>query len=422
MKKRTLIKDPIYGYIQCNPEEINVIDTEAVQRLRRIRQLAGSEFVYPAGVHTRFEHSLGVMHLSGLMADSLISKGHLDEDAVEIVRIAALLHDVGHGPFSHVFEALLLRHLKKTHEDMTIEVVTETALKDAVEAMGLNAKEIALLAVGRLQKKSREFLSQIISSSIDCDKLDYILRDSYHTGGEFASIDVFRLIHTVDLHEGNLAVDLVALPTLESFLVARVELFRSIYFHKASRAAQILLEKGLEKANEEMGILNVTPQEYLSYDDYSVWGLMLQCKGSKSYIERLRIRDLPKVCYEKMFFVKDGVFSTILTKEGVRRQLEEEIASEAGIDAESVYIDVPTLPSVPYHSTIRDEDVNLPIIQRGKNGRRRILRLEDVSNIIPVMKGFLNIIRVYTDEKYRETVARASEKLLGDPFSAKISF
>ncbi|MEM2828738.1 MAG: hypothetical protein QXZ14_00605, partial [Candidatus Jordarchaeales archaeon] len=303
-----------------------------------------------------------------------------------------------------------------------IEVVTQTALKDAVESMGLNAKETALLAVGRLQKKSREFLSQIISSSIDCDKLDYILRDSYHTGGEFASIDVFRLIHTVDLHEGNLAVDLVALPTLESFLVARVELFRSIYFHKASRAAQILLEKSLEKANEEMGILNVTPQEYLSYDDYSMWGLMLQCKGSKSYIERLRIRDLPKVCYEKMFFVKDGVFSTILTKEGVRRQLEEEIANEAGIDVESVYIDVPTLPSVPYHSTIRDEDVNLPIIQRGKNGRRRILRLEDVSNIISVMKGFLNIIRVYTDEVHRETVAKASEKLLGDPFSAKISF
>lgn len=422
MKKKILIKDPIYGYIQCEPEEKEVIDTEAVQRLRRIRQLAGSEFVYPAGVHTRFEHSLGVMHLSGLMAESLISKGYLEEDAVKMVRIAALLHDVGHGPFSHIFEALLLKHLKKTHEDVTVDVITQTALRDAVEAAGLNAKDVSLLAVGRLQKKHREFLSQIISSSVDCDKLDYILRDSYHTGGEFASIDIFRLIHTVDLYEGNLAVDLVALPTLESFLVARVELFRSIYFHKASRAAQILLEKGLEKVNEEMDILKVTPQEYLSYDDYSMWGLMLQCKGSKPYIERLRVRDLPKVSYEKMFFVRDGVFSTILTKEGVRRQLEEEIADEAGVDVESVYIDVPTLPSVPYHSTIKDEAVNLPIIQRGKDGKRRVLRLEDVSNIISVMKGFLNIIRVYTDEKYREAVAKASERLLGEPFSSKISF
>lgn len=421
MKKKVLIKDPIYGYIQCDFEEIKVIDTEAVQRLRRIRQLAGSEFVYPAGVHTRFEHSLGVMHLSNLMAESLVSKGYLESDAVEMVKIAGLLHDVGHGPFSHVFEALLIRHLKKTHEDITVEIITQTSLKDVVESIGLDARDVALLAVGKLQKKHKEFLSQIISSSIDCDKLDYILRDSYHTGGEFASIDVFRLIHTVDLHEGNLAVDLVALPTLESFLVARVELFRSIYFHKASRAAQILLEKGLEKVNEEMNIVKVSPQEYLSYDDYSMWGLMLQCKGSKPYIERLRVRDLPKVSYEKIFFVKDGVFSAIMTKEAIKRRLEEEIANEAGVDVERVYIDVPTLPSVPYHRTMDEDAANLPIVQRGKDGRKRVLRLEDVSNIVSVMKGFLNIIRVYTDEKYREVVAKASEKLLGEPFSAKIS-
>ncbi|MEM4678887.1 MAG: HD domain-containing protein [Candidatus Jordarchaeales archaeon] len=398
-----------------------MIDTEAVQRLRRIRQLAGSEFVYPAGVHTRFEHSLGVMHLSNLMAESLVSKGYLESDAVEMIKIAGLLHDVGHGPFSHVFEALLIRHLKKTHEDITMEIITQTSLKDAVESIGLNAKDVALLAVGKLQKKHKEFLSQIISSSIDCDKLDYILRDSYHTGGEFASIDVFRLIHTIDLHEGNLAVDLVALPTLESFLVARVELFRSIYFHKASRAAQILLEKGLEKVNEEINIVKVSPQEYLNYDDYSVWGLMLQCKGSKPYIERLKMRDLPKVSYEKIFFVRNGVFSAIMTKEAIKRRLEEEIAEEAGVDVENVYIDVPTLPSVPYHRTMDEDAANLPIVQRGKDGRKRVLRLEDVSNIVSVMKGFLNIIRVYTDEKYREVVAKASEKLLGEPFSAKIS-
>ncbi|MEM1885342.1 MAG: HD domain-containing protein, partial [Candidatus Jordarchaeales archaeon] len=397
------------------------IATGSAQRMRRIRQLAGSEFVYPAGVHTRFEHSLGVMHLSNLMAESLVSKGYLESDAVEMIKIAGLLHDVGHGPFSHVFEALLIRHLKKTHEDITMEIITQTSLKDAVESIGLNAKDVALLAVGKLQKKHKEFLSQIISSSIDCDKLDYILRDSYHTGGEFASIDVFRLIHTIDLHEGNLAVDLVALPTLESFLVARVELFRSIYFHKASRAAQILLEKGLEKVNEEINIVKVSPQEYLNYDDYSVWGLMLQCKGSKPYIERLKMRDLPKVSYEKIFFVRNGVFSAIMTKEAIKRRLEEEIAEEAGVDVENVYIDVPTLPSVPYHRTMDEDAANLPIVQRGKDGRKRVLRLEDVSNIVSVMKGFLNIIRVYTDEKYREVVAKASEKLLGEPFSAKIS-
>nr|HDO81247.1 HD domain-containing protein [Candidatus Bathyarchaeota archaeon] len=330
-EKRILIKDPIYGYIQCSPEEKKIIDTEAVQRLRRIRQLAGSEFVYPAGVHTRFEHSLGVMHLAGLLASTLIEKGVLEEEGLRQIRIAALLHDVGHGPFSHVFEALLIRHLGKTHEDMTVKVITESSLKDVLNEIGLNVKDTALLAVGKLDNRKREFWSQIISSTVDCDKLDYILRDSYHTGGEFASIDVFRLIYTIDLYEGSLAVDLAALPTLEAFLIARLELFRSIYFHKASRAAQILLEKALEEAHKEVDILKLSAEEYLKQDDYTMWTLLLQCEKSREYIERLRRRDLLKVAYEKASFTKDGVFPTILTKDSVRRQLEEEIAGEASV-------------------------------------------------------------------------------------------
>ncbi|MHA1607876.1 MAG: HD domain-containing protein [Candidatus Freyarchaeota archaeon] len=421
-EKRILIKDPIYGYIQCSPEEKKIIDTEAVQRLRRIRQLAGSEFVYPAGVHTRFEHSLGVMHLAGLLASTLIEKGVLEEEGLRQIRIAALLHDVGHGPFSHVFEALLIRHLGKTHEDMTVKVITESSLKDVLNEIGLNVKDTALLAVGKLDNRKREFWSQIISSTVDCDKLDYILRDSYHTGGEFASIDVFRLIYTIDLYEGSLAVDLAALPTLEAFLIARLELFRSIYFHKASRAAQILLEKALEEAHKEVDILKLSAEEYLKQDDYTMWTLLLQCEKSREYIERLRRRDLLKVAYEKASFTKDGVFSTILTKDSVRRQLEEEIAGEASVDVGEVYIDVPTLPSVPYHHAMKDEPMEIPIFQRQKKGSKKILRLGDVSNILSVMRGFLNIIRVYTNVKNREIVAEASKKILGEPFSSKISY
>ncbi|MHA1711656.1 MAG: HD domain-containing protein [Candidatus Freyarchaeota archaeon] len=421
-EKRILIKDPIYGYIQCSPEEKKIIDTEAVQRLRRIRQLAGSEFVYPAGVHTRFEHSLGVMHLAGLLASTLIEKGVLEEEGLRQIRIAALLHDVGHGPFSHVFEALLIRHLGKTHEDMTVKVITESSLKDVLNEIGLNVKDTALLAVGKLDNRKREFWSQIISSTVDCDKLDYILRDSYHTGGEFASIDVFRLIYTIDLYEGSLAVDLAALPTLEAFLIARLELFRSIYFHKASRAAQILLEKALEEAHKEVDILKLSAEEYLKQDDYTMWTLLLQCEKSREYIERLRRRDLLKVAYEKASFTKDGVFPTILTKDSVRRQLEEEIAGEASVDVGEVYIDVPTLPSVPYHHAMKDEPMEIPIFQRQKNGSKKILRLGDVSNILSVMRGFLNIIRVYTNVKNREIVAEASKKILGEPFSSKISY
>src|SRR5438477_10186399 len=134
------IKDPIHGYVRISEAEKTIIDTRPVQRLRRLRQLAGSEFIYPAANHTRFEHVIGAMHLSAALAHALPID--VPQHQQEQLRLAALLHDIGHGPFSHVFESLLAKYLNKTHDDLVPWLLNETEIAYTLESVGLNPKTL----------------------------------------------------------------------------------------------------------------------------------------------------------------------------------------------------------------------------------------------------------------------------------------
>ena len=419
------IKDPVHGYVYVTEAEKTVIDSYPMQRLRRLRQLAGSEYVYPGANHTRFEHCLGVMFLAGKVTENPnISRVITDEEA-STARIAALLHDVGHGPFSHVFEHLLIRDLDKTHEDITSWIVEKSEVADNLGKMGFNAAEVAKLAVGKLHKPSRAFLDQIISSAVDVDKQDFIVRDTYHTGAEYGFIDVFRLIHALDVLGENLAVELGALSALESFIIARIESFKSIYFHRVGRAAQIMLAMAMEKANEELGLTAFkTPEEYLAMDDYTVWSAAKKCEKSRRIIDDLERRRMLKCAYERTFYDKDTMISNIFSRDAYRQQVQAEIASEAGIAAEAVIIDVPTVPSVPYHHSALMEDMEIPVFSKPSGGGNKTMyRLSEISKIFETLKGFINILRVYTDASDREKVEKATAKVLGKiPSTAKISY
>ena len=418
------IKDPVHGYVYITANEREIIDSYPVQRLRRLRQLAGAEYVYPGANHTRFEHSVGVMYLAGRVAENPNISQRISQDEAEMVRIAALLHDVGHGPFSHVFEHLLDKELGKTHEDMTLWIAKNSELKDILNKVGYEAEEIGKLAVGRLHRPKKAFLDQIISSSVDVDKLDFVVRDTYHTGAEYGYIDVFRLIHTLDVLGEDLAVDLGSLSALESFIIARIESFKSIYFHRVGRAAQIMLATAIEKANKELGLANFkTAEEYLAMDDYTVWTMLKNCEKSSEIIKNLERRNLLKCAYERTFYEKDTMVSNIFNREAYRKQLRADIAKEAKIEAETVIIDVPTVPSVPYHHSVLMEPMEIPVFYKTREGDRIPRRLSEISKIFDVLKGFINILRVYTEEKNREKVSNAASKILGEiPSSAKISY
>ena len=418
------IKDPVHGYIYFTENEKNLIDTYPMQRLRRLRQLAGSEYVYPGANHTRFEHCLGVMYLAGKVVENPNLSRIVSDEEADMIRLSGLLHDVGHGPFSHVFEQLLIRDLEKTHEDITSWIIAGSEISDKVAKMGFNPEEVAKLAVGKLHKTGKAFWDQIISSGVDVDKQDFIVRDTYHTGAEYGFIDVFRLIHALDVLGEDLAVELGALSALEAFMIARIESFKSIYFHRVGRAGQIMLATAMEKANEELGLTAFkTPEEYLSMDDYTVWSALKKCDKSKPIIDDLERRRMLKCAYERTFYEKDALVSNIFGREAYRRQVQSEIAKEAGVDEETVTIDVPTVPSVPYHHAAFMESMEIPVFSRNQAGEKTQQRLSEISKIFETLKGFINILRVYTDEDNREKVGKATTKVLGKiPQTAKISY
>ncbi len=417
------VKDPVHGYVYITEAEKAVLDSYPMQRLRRLRQLAGSEYVYPGANHTRFEHCVGVMFLAGKILENPNVGSILSEEESQVTRIAALLHDVGHGPFSHVFEHLLVRDLDRTHEDITSWLIEKSEIADRLGKTGYRPGEVAKLAVGQLRKPGRAFLDQIISSAVDADKQDFIVRDTYHTGAEYGFIDVFRLIHALDVLGENLAVELGALSALESFIIARIESFKSIYFHRVGRAAQIMLAMAMEKANEELGLTRFkTPEEYLEMDDYTVWAAVKKCSKSRSIIENLERRRMLKCAYERTFYDKDTMISNIFSRDAYRLQVQAEIAHDAGVPAEAVVIDVPTVPSVPYHHSALMENLEIPVFNKS-GAVRNMYRLSEISKIFEALKGFMNILRVYTEAENRERVEKASAKVLGKiPSTAKISY
>jgi len=411
------IKDPIYGYVAITQLEKEIIDTRVVQRLRRLKQLAGAEFVYPGANHTRFEHSLGTMHLAGMLGEKISAQ----EEEVQVYRIAALLHDIGHGPFSHIFEQLLSKQ-NRTHEDVTTWLVQETELADKLRQANIDPKEMGLLAVGKLQKKDKPYLNQIIRSSIDVDKMDFIVRDSFHTGAEYGGVDVFRLIYTIEPFQGNLAVNTTALSTLEAFLIARVLSFRSIYYHRVCRAVQMMLADALELADEELGLSSFkTPDEYIDKDDFVTWTLLKQCKASRPIIEQLERRELLKCAYTVESIVQEHPTVDLFTKDSVRKEIEKEIAAKAKVALEDVRIDSPLLPSVPYRHAAQLDPMEIPgFIYYEK--KRVAVKIGEMSKVISALKGYLDIVRVFTRASLQRRVGKAAHEVLGGiPYVSGIS-
>jgi len=411
------IKDPIYGYVAITELEKTVIDTRVVQRLRRLRQLAGAEFVYPGANHTRFEHSLGAMHLAGLLGEKISGK----EEEIQAFRVAALLHDVGHGPFSHIFEHILSR-CNRTHEDITTWLIQKSELADVLKTAGIDPREMGLLAVGKLESKDKSYFNQVIRSSVDVDKLDFIVRDSFHTGAEYGGVDVFRLIYTIEPFQGNLAVNTTALSTLEGLLIARVLSFRSIYYHRVCRAVQLMLGEALDLADPELGLSAFeTPEDYLKMDDYGVWSQLKQCAASRPIMERLERRDLLKCAYTAESMVQQHPAMDLFAKDTVRKQVEAEIATKARVAAADVRIDSPLLPGVPYRHAVQLDPMEIPGF--AYVGKKKVpVKIAQMSRVISALRGYLDIVRVYTEAPLRPRVAKAALEVLGGtPYEAGIS-
>ena len=239
---RKIINDPVYGFITIDdPLIFDIISHPFYQRLRRIHQMAFASLVYPGAVHTRLHHSLGAYHLMGLALGELRNNGvEITKDEEQGAKIAILLHDIGHGPFSHALEKKLIRDVH--HEDISMLI-----LGLLNEQLGGQLDLAIAIFSGSYQKP---FLHQLVSGQLDVDRMDYLTRDSFFTGVSEGVIGYDRILKMLTVHEGELMIEEKAIFSVEKFLVARRLMYWQVYLHKAVMAAEKMLVKIIERAQE----------------------------------------------------------------------------------------------------------------------------------------------------------------------------
>jgi uncharacterized protein len=321
------IRDPIHGFISLNDWEQAIIDTPAFQRLQRIGQLGFTNMVYPSAGHSRFEHSLGVMHVATRMYERIVecSRSYLqtelnyDDSGLErdklIIRIAALLHDIGHSPFSHAGEELMpeksgKNHYKYKHEDYSAAII-ETEFKKVIEDHPKNenyhikAKEITSFLRGSSEAGRTLLWRNLIDSQLDADRADYLLRDSYHIGVKYGQFDLDRFINCLCVVSGPetgepiIAVDKGGIQVAESLIILRYMMFTQVYYHHTRRAYDILindilkdlLNGGYFPPPKGEGI-----KDFLELDDWKLLGQI--SKLENKWMKKIKNRNHYRVIYE----------------------------------------------------------------------------------------------------------------------------
>ncbi len=238
--KKKIVNDPIYGFVSI-PDELHfdIIEHPYFQRLRRIKQVSMTNMVYPSANHTRFAHSLGAMHLMHRAIQLLRSKGtKITEEEEQAASLAILLHDVGHGPFSHTLENSIVKGI--THEEISLEIMKKfNALHNGQLDMAID------IFTDRYPKR---FLNKLISSQLDVDRLDYLKRDSFFTGVAEGNVNAERLLDMMEVVDNGLAIEAKGIYSVESFLVARRIMYWQVYMHKTVLSAEYTLMKILQRA------------------------------------------------------------------------------------------------------------------------------------------------------------------------------
>ena len=411
MKKTHLdIIDPIHDFIRVSGPELKIIDNPIFQRLRRIRQLSGAHLTYPGAQHTRFEHSLGVMHISGQAGQALQEKGILKKDDIENLRLAALLHDIGHGPFSHLFEEVLQEKRKISHEEMGKRIILKTEIGDLLSKSGYDKKFITKLAFG---DSKLQFMNEIISGVLSADMMDYLLRDGYYTGAEHAKIDHKRLTQSLEVYQKKLALEKSALYSFESMMHSRYQMIKAVYFHKTVRSAEVMLLESMRLADDELGLTSLNLTDYVELTDESVLLKLLSLSGRTSELRRAK-----KIAedYQNRQLLK-CVFERILTNKAKlgkmkTSQLRKKISKKSRVNENEIFIDSSITSSLPLAPSKKELQ---SIILVTRDSSKRHAEKIPISKIplVSQMSGFMNILRVYTTNKNRKKVEIAAKSILG---------
>jgi len=398
LNKRKIINDPVYGFITISSDLLfDLVEHPYFQRLRRIKQLGLADLVYPGALHTRFHHALGAMHLMSQALRALQERGHLIwEPELEAAQAAILLHDLGHGPFSHVLESVLLPGVH--HESITLAMMKE-----------LNRQMDGRLDLAIQMFEGvypRKFFHQMISSQLDMDRMDYLNRDSFYTGVIEGSIGADRLIKMLDISQDQLVVEEKGLLSIENFLHSRRLMYWQVYLHKTLLSAQAMMAEILRRARELSSqgenlfatadfsrflMNNFTLQDFEqnsdllesfnSLDDNDVWASV---KGWTKHPDMV-LSTLCKGLLDRQLF-KISFFNTVPGEE-ILKPLREKLLSDGVAESELSYFLITGETANSAYEKEQD-----PIKVKMKNG---ILLDIAAASDIPTIEALTKIVRKY---------------------------
>jgi HD superfamily phosphohydrolase len=355
-----VIRDPIWQNIWIEPLALRLIDTPAFQRLRRIKQLGLANLVYPGAVHTRFDHALGVYHLTGRALTLLDGSGQLaDTDASErrLLRLAGLLHDIGHYPFSHAVEELEVDLLPENHEQAAGRFLEDPEVAAVLESLG---GEAAATIHELIEGRSDSGLQGLVSGSLDLDKLEYLTRDATFCGVPYGAIDVDRLLDSLrilddpDTGRPEVGVAEQGVSALESLLFAKYQMFRNVYWHHGVRAATVTFQRLIREAltggwASRQDLVGIGDEELLS--SLEVAASSNDSDSARRTRERLlpalRNRRLPKRAAEWWGdALREDVAPWFHRRPDLRSALEDHMAAELDLGPGSLFLDYPAKPGM----------------------------------------------------------------------------
>lgn len=329
----THIRDPVYDEVGMSELEVEILDKPEVQRLRQIKQLGEVARVYPSATHTRFTHSIGVMHVSGLIANQL----GLEDKEITEARIAGLLHDTGHGPFSHTSEEVVGEEVFH-HEERSAEIA-ERVCSD----LPIDESNVSDYILGEKQPS-------VVAGIIDSDRLDYIVRDSIFTSVDHGLVDVHSIVRFCTLNDGEIAFEEKAVPSINDMISARLRMMKVVYRYSTVRHFATLIKRAMEQYVQRESV-----EELIQHDDYTMHSELLS--ENNEYYEQLTNRDLSRERYE--VGLDDG-----LSKQDLRRlastsdsEIRDVLSEYLEVSTDNILVSSPYIPAnVPDKTTIVGEN------------------------------------------------------------------